>query len=232
MKKDPYIGHALSRIPGVHRARMSDATETREHLRFLQSIGMTCSMIARAAGTSSTTPRNIMNGQAVIAPEIERALLAVTPRPMHHQALVLSFSTIRRMNGLAFQGWSLAKIGTEVGMDHTALHIIRRGQRTGWRQYESISRVYDAWHLLDGGNLRTKRWAAANGFVHPLDWDDIDDWFEQPAAPERLDGQQYRAEEVTFLRDMGLSDEAIAGKLGITLFSLQQWERRYREVAA
>lgn len=230
--RDPNLGHPMSRSGRIYRLEMHDAAASRAHIEHLTAIGMTHSMIARAAGTAQNTIRKITLDQPTVSPTIEAQILRVTPRPMHHQAVVLSFGVIRRLQGLAVQGWSLPMVGAEIGMDNRALHTMMRGRRTYWRVHADVAAVFDAWHLRDGGSPRAKAWAASGGFTHPLDWEDIDNFYESPSAPERMNDAEYRMGEIDHLRGMGLSSERIAERLGMTLRALERWELRHREVAA
>ena len=118
--REPYIGQPVTRVK-INRAIRTPVTPALlTHLEFLVSIGMNNYMIARAAGVSTTTVRNIRIGAASGSTvDVHRALMSVTPRPTKHQASVLSYGAVRR-----------------------------------------------------------------NGFVHPMWWDDIDDFFEVPCEPE------------------------------------------------
>lgn len=233
--REPYIGYIMTRHKPRARKESDrvDSTPVRAHLEYLLSVGMTSSMIARGAGVSKRFVDKTIGGvtKTTLRP-YAAAILTLTPRPNKHQALVMGYPTRRRLEALAVRGWSFPAIATESGISPEYLRYIRTGERVSWNLHCTVADVYDRLHLRDGGNTRAKNWAAREGFAHPFDWDDIEDFHESPTAPEQLDSNQYRAEEVSFFRDLGLSESDVAARLGLTLYGLQQWERRNGEVAA
>lgn len=232
--REPYIGRPVVRIRVDMSQRLPVDDALLDHLDHLVGIGMNPYMIARTAGVTATTVRNLHEGiAAACTTSIRSALIGVTPRPSKHQAHVLSYATVRRLDGLAVMGWSTGMIAEKLDVDRAWFtSVVRRSKLVSWNRHAAVAELYSNLAMRDGGNARTKEWAKRRGFLPPLAWDDVDDFYETPSVPERMDAQQYRLEEVDFLRRMGLSDRDIAAKLGIALFSLQQWERRYREVAA
>lgn len=231
--RDAYIGRPLSRLASPNGGIKIDSADVRSHLESLLAIDMTPNMIARAAGVSGDTVLSIVRQEwSTVRPSVADALMQVTPRPSRHQVLVLSYGARRRVEGLSVMGWSIRRLREESGLGYETLRSTRNSSQIRWRVHETVVELFDRLGHVDGGDIRTKSWAERQGFVHPMLWDDIDEWSAKPAAPKRMNSHEYRMEEIDFLRGMGLSDEGVAGRLGITLFSLQQWERRYRVVAA
>lgn len=183
--REPYIGQPVTRVKIDRAVRTPVTPALLTHLEFLVSIGMNNYMIARAAGVSTTTVRNIRIGAASGSTvDVHRALMSVTPRPTKHQASVLSYGAVRRLEGLAVMGWNTATIGDQMRVDRTRARSIRSRKVITWSSHVAVDEAYRVLSHRDGGNARTKAWATRNGFVHPMWWDDIDDFFEVPCEPE------------------------------------------------
>ena len=230
--REPYIGNPYTRLTPQPTRLNIDSAPMREHIETLRACGMTNLMIARAAGTSESPLGRVLRGQKRVNSDVAAAVLAVTPRPHPQQALVVTFSTRRRIEALYVLGWSTKAIAEEMGVPTNIVWRARVKPRISWGTYRTVCATYERLSVRDGGCAVTKAKAASRGYVHPFDWDDIDAYDELPSTPERLNVHQYRAEELSFLREQGLSESAIAEKLGLSLYGLQQWERRHGEVAA
>lgn len=233
--RQPDIGFPVTRIRVDWSVREPIPADLHRHLDWLIGIGMSRAMIARAAGTTTGTVNRIVNGtQQLCTREVRDALRSVTPRPNKHQAYVLSYAAKRRLEGLAVMGWTTQKLAHEMGMGrHTGrIDAVRRGGPIAWETHVTVADCYDRLSVVDGGNERTKRWAAQHEFVHPMDWVDIDDFDESPSGPPTMTLDEYRATEVAFFESIGYSEAEVAAALGIKLDTLQVWKRRMQVVAA
>ncbi|MDV8022309.1 hypothetical protein [Rhodococcus sp. IEGM 1330] len=193
-------------------------------------------MISRAAGLSQMPAHEVLSDtrQTMLEPAA-RALLAVTPRPNAQQALVLSYGARRRLEGLAVMGWSIREIARRANVQDMTVKRPRSAPRVQWRVHTLIADVYEELSHIRRDNTRTVLWAEANGFVHPMLWDDIDDYYEVPVEPvdskipdeiviQRLaDGRAVdraskaeRAAAVQILTDRGLSSAAIAERMRVS----------------
>ena len=191
------LGYPLSRMYRTSRADLVDATEIREHITRLESVGMSVAMIARAAGITDTQVSFYKAGQATTRRAYAEAVLSVDGRPSKHQAFVLNVGAVRRLRGLAVMGFTLAEVGDCAGVTYQWVSAIRRAP--GPVTWESHERVRVAFEALGsaGSSAKVRRMALRAGWVHPFGWVDIDDPFEvagrvedsglpDPVAVERL----------------------------------------------
>lgn len=178
------LGNPMTRIPVTDRSPLVDALPAVRHIERLLEFGMTQNMIARAAGISNQFVRDLRVGKRSRCRSIYAdAILATDTRPSKHQSLVLNVGGRRRIEALQAVGWSGRAIAHEIANGNYCL--VRRWRadpHISWESFVRIADVYERWSHLDGGNVRVKRWAASNGFIAPLMWDDIDDYFEVPGS--------------------------------------------------
>lgn len=180
--REPYIGNPQSRIPTTRRNDMVATGPVREHIRALQSIGMTPTMIERSAGLSTSAIPRLLERQLMVRRVVADAVLAVDGRPTHQQAIVLNIGCRRRLEGLSVIGYSCDAIGKAIGTDRGRIYNLRTQARVSWLQHRAVAEAFDRLGP-DGGSNRARRYAARQGWVHPLLWEDIDDPFEVPAVP-------------------------------------------------
>ena len=102
-----------------------------------------------------------------------------TRRRQGRDVWIPSTGTMRRLQALAVIGWSTAEIAARMGSHYRPLQKIRAGERE-CVHISTARRVYDVFEELcmrvrDDRAARIVRFrAAANGWVPPLAWDDID----------------------------------------------------------
>ncbi|AUS34635.1 hypothetical protein C1M55_28310 [Rhodococcus qingshengii] len=185
------VGRPLTRLTLTGELNdLVDPGPVVEHIHRLLGVGMTQCMIARAAGVTERTLGNTLGDRWVQTRRgVADAILKVDGKPHKQQAHVLSTGTRRRLEGLAVLGWSLRRIADELGCDRANLAKMRKRQSVTFEMHEAVKAVFDRLGP-DGGCTRTKLWAASNGFVHPLLWDDIDDPFAEPLKLGRDTGPQ------------------------------------------
>ncbi|NIL77667.1 hypothetical protein [Rhodococcus sp. B10] len=240
--RGPYIGQPVTRIPQMPKTAKVPAEVVMPHLQHLLSIGMTPCMIARAAGVSAGPLYKILAGQTVALKPTVDALLAVSPRPHPQQANVLAYAARRRLEGLAVMGWPGRAISAQSGLNLPSLHRVHAGSVLSLRTHVAVLDVFDRISHIRRGDIRTTKWAQRRGFVHPMLWDDIDDFYEVPAAPddsgipdpvvvERLvDGRRVdatraeRREAWRLLSVQGLPANEIAGRLSISKRTVERYK--------
>lgn len=247
--RTPYIGRPLTRIPVTDRSQMVPTGPIVEHVSRLLEVGMTQSMIVRAAGVSRMAVVRIMSGeQKETRKVIADALLSVDGRPSKHQALVLSVGCHRRIGGLFALGYPTAEISAALGVDTSWTLKLLRQRFVTWETHLQVVGVYESFGI-NGGNVKARQFAARRGFIHPMQWDDIDDPFEVPTARadsgepdmvvvDRLAAGQSVASTPTerwaafeLLRRRGLTDLAIARRIGVEPRTVQRYSQRARQVA-
>ena len=235
-QREPYIGRPRTRCRPMPKAQKVDPEQAREHINHLAELGMTWCMIARGAGLSERPILDIVRRRpSHILAQTERMILAVSPRPNPQQALVLSYGARRRIEGLSIMGWSLRELAAHANVQYGTIQRPRVATKIQWRVHGLIADLYDEVSHIRHDNPRTLAWAQTNGFVHPMLWDDIDDYYEVPTEPkdsktpdevvvQRLaDGfaveratQVERAAAVQILTRRGLSSTEIAYRLSVS----------------
>lgn len=232
MTPDPYIGRPLGRLAAPCAGSMVPAETSRAHLARLTANGMSYNMIARAAGITGDTVASILDAEyPTVRPSIETAVLSVTERPHSQQVLVLSYGARRRIEGLSVMGWSYRRMSAMTGLGFQTLRHARSRPQIRWRVHNTIADFYSAHSLQEGGDNRSKLWAQRMGFVHPMMWDDVDDFHEIPMVPKTNRRAAFWAEYEHF-RGFGWDDRRISEALGMQLDAFQARVRRNQGVAA
>ncbi|MBF6326469.1 hypothetical protein IU451_28635 [Nocardia cyriacigeorgica] len=146
---------------------------------------MTDQMIARAAGTSIQPVGRIRRQMTTrVQTRVAEAILGVDLHAHRQQALVLNVGCRRRIEALHVMGHSGTVIGKHVDVKRATVSRWRMADRVYLETFDLIRGVYDKLWDVDGGCVRTKNWAADNGWTPPMGWTDIDDPYEQPAVVE------------------------------------------------
>ena len=159
------------------------------HLEALRAAGMTYARIAKLAGISPRTvqvlaARSAPSAQPVLLTSVARCLLAVSPQhgPSGTRH-VSSASTVRRLQALVVQGYTLAHLGRLLGLSRGALDAAMRHDMIRLSRAVEIRRLYQrlafAAPTYRGGNAagaatRASAVANRNGWRGPLDWEDIE----------------------------------------------------------
>lgn len=200
---------------------LRDAGPVLQRLHACRDAGMTITAIAAAVGVSTSTVHRVLNEPGVrVRESVAQKLLSVHPsRP------VTVVGLIRRVQALAALGWTTTQIAEAADVHPDTVQAFRRGDRT--EIHGNAHRLVDAYARLSMRTPpRTNKWEKAivtrarreaqrNGWPPPLAWDD--DLIDDPAA--QPDGAGYRPgtaiERVAELQEMGLTNEAIAARLGV-----------------
>jgi hypothetical protein len=129
-------------------------------------------------GTSSSSNRPAQSVRAVNAEK----LLAV-PLDPDLNAWLDPRGLRRRLQALAVQGWSFAKLGERLGITCEGVNQMLRSIRVMQSSHARVVALFDElWDQVPPLEsrydrmvyARTRRWAARKGWVGPLSWDDID----------------------------------------------------------
>lgn len=155
----------------------------------------------------------------------------VADGPDRGPAPVPAPGTARRLQALAYNGFSIADLAAELGVPYRVVRRLQCGCPAEVPAYlaASVSALYDAvWHLK-GRSPRTAEDARRHGWCPPLAWDDspgdpyfIDDPAASPAPDWQPNMQRRRltpdeqAAEVAELVRWGLSFNQAALRLGIS----------------
>jgi hypothetical protein len=179
----------------------TDAEPVRQHVRAAKAAGIGWRRVAELAGVPRSTVKQLLYGKPgrpptrQIRPAVAERLLAVHfgPWALADGALVAATGVRRRIQALAWLGWSLSeqarRIGWSVGNYATLLErpqVTRATADKVCALYEQLSMIPAA----DGYSAtRSRNLAAARGWLPPLAWDD--DNIDEPKARPR--GQASRA---------------------------------------
>lgn len=178
------------------------------HIFALSRFGYSQERIARVAGINARTVYKIANGhQERIEPRVHAAILSIRPSLDHLEpgALISAEPSLRRVQALARIGWSVTAIAAEMGLTRGALSQRVHAPSTTVASHRQLAEVYERlWNsrpaditATDAAMVtRTKRYAAAAGWVPPLGWDDIDT-DPAPPVPEDIDSVDEVAIEST-----------------------------------
>lgn len=117
----------LSRVKqGIEQpvVKYVDATEAREHLRWLQSFGVGSRVVAERTGLGRTAVLEIRAGitQRVMV-DTEAKILGLYRDTRHRAMIVDAGITWKRIGWLQKQGWSKARIARELGCRTNALQL-------------------------------------------------------------------------------------------------------------
>ena len=134
----------------------------------------------------------------------------------------------RRLRALCAIGWSQAELGRRTGLPAcTVSHLVRGDiERTSRRNAVLVHDLFDRLCMTPGPSEWQRRRAQVLGWALPLAWDD--DTIDNPNATPDL-GERATVtwvERYQELRDLGLSQDEIARRMGIERESLlRQLER-------
>lgn len=147
-----------------------DLAAVRAHINDLIDADWTPRAIARAAGTSDRTIRDIRSGQQRrITTANADKILAIAPR--QRVGYIPAAGVQRRLRALAVQGHGLRTIEAATGIHHSTLSAMRQGD-TRWvqpRLARAITAAYDRLrdHTPATGNVRKIQLAAHRNGWHP-----------------------------------------------------------------
>jgi len=164
--------------------------------------------VAALAGVSNGCLIRLLYGRdgelsQKVKPDTAAKLLAVQASldDLSDRALVDAGPTRRRAQALAAIGWSLSEQARRVGCQHkhyspllTAPTVTARMARAVRDMYEELSMVPAP---AGGSATRTRRMAAARGWLPPLEWNDID---AAEPAPNTVDDPGDVVDEVAVER--------------------------------
>ena len=148
---------------------------------------MTVTEIETATGISDSQISNVLkNGPTANTLRRTRAKYEAIDVAAILDAHLSHIGTVRRVQALHAIGYTTGQLARETGMCSDALVTLR--ERAKWSSATTRRKVADAYERLhmkpqrrrDKYAARFYNLAAANGWLPPLMWDDIDDENEQP----------------------------------------------------
>jgi hypothetical protein len=215
-----------------------DAEPVRQHVLELIEFGIGYKRIAMLAGVGITGVRSLVWGRQDPGPrygeipkrvgrEKAEKILAVQPTIEHLGARrsVPGIGTHRRVQALVARGWSVTRIGRELGWEPGNFHAMMRREHVGAATHREVAALYDRlWNVEPPqeewrdkiAHTRSLGFAKRRGWLPPLAWDDID----TDPEPERDVVKQGRAtaeeilDDVEFLLEGGEAPAQIATIIG------------------
>jgi len=153
---------------------------------------------------------------------------------------VSTLGTRRRIESLAWLGWSRTAIAERAGMQATNLARLIYGDTMTAALAARFAALYDELSMTfpTGGAqaiANTRNQARARGAVSPLAWDDIDDPDEQPDTGWKPVHARPAAEllaEFEHLTGLGVSAHHAARQLGVSVEAVEKAMERTKESAA
>lgn len=235
----------LCRVHGEAQLRwqaggFTDAGPVRRHMLALLDAGLSVRAVRCVTGVDHRCLARLVVGspetgtwpQGRIPAAAARRILEI-PIPVATSAAapaeVPAVGSIRRLRALVSIGYDAQELLQELGL----------GERAGWALLAGITRVVEAGtarriaaafeeRQMRAGSCEVCRGEAArHGWAPPLAWDEHS--IDNPAAePDRGQRRQVFFDELyAELREMGLHQEAIAARMGITIDSLNRQLLRY-----
>lgn len=120
--------------------RLVDATEAREHLRWLRSFGVGLRTVSALTGLGRSALQEIRDGVSRrVKPDTERKIVNIYRDTRHQAMLVDATRTWQRIDWLQEQGWAKARIARELGFRTPALQINRT--RVTWRTEQRVEQL-------------------------------------------------------------------------------------------
>jgi hypothetical protein len=235
---------------------MVDAAPIREHINMLRAEGFGQDRIAALSGIGRNVIRHILYGTGTEGPARRiraynaAALLAVLPDPKD-RLLRDPRGTVRRLQALAVQGWSFARLGRMLGMTGEAIHAYVDSIAVTTETHERVAALFEElWNTEPPRATKSDRisyaktvgWARKEGWVGALAWDDIDADDAPAAQPRNMRVAAGQRElMVRELHAQVLSDGRIAAEVGVntrTVLRIRQrlglpaWTKEQQEAAA
>lgn len=161
---------------GRHQPRLASTTEARAHMLKLRALGMPAHVVASQAGVSRGVAQRIAAGTQTTANRTTVVrILAVQPAPTL-ATKVSSIGAQRRLQALAYMGWTNEQIEDRMGAGVTMTSWILRHDRITQELHQRVCAVYDdLWDQTPPDSYGSRRAAArarSRGWVGPLAWDD------------------------------------------------------------
>lgn len=186
-----------------------DVVPVREHMMMLAEYGLGYKRVAGLAGVGITAARTIIWGRQEPGPrhgelqkrvkrETAEKILAVKPdiSALAGGAIIPARGVHRRMQALCTRGWSVSRVGAEIGMTPANMWKVMERDTVTVHTHRAVAAVFDKWwNVTPPQETRWQRtaysravnFAKARRWLAPLAWDDIDN-DPEPPMPEQLDG--------------------------------------------
>jgi hypothetical protein len=246
MARPEYMRHRDRMIAYGRWQPWVPAAPAREHVRYLSTRGVGWEQAAALAGVSRGTVSKLLYGTKGspptrrIRPETEAAILAVRPAldVVDDRTIVDATGTRRRLQGLAWQGWSMARLSARLGPRCHLSSVLSRDVRVRASTARAVQGLCrELCGQLPPEGTRAERAAAARtrnharemGWVPLAAWDAIDDPDAQPVPGWQRSGRGVGPQDAVELDGYGVHPEMIAVRLGVTPETVRRCLQRARQ---
>lgn len=169
-----------------------DATAAREHIQELRRAGVGVDQIAKLVDTTSTHVREIEQTArrshdrppiTQIRADLAERILAITEAARSPYSQIGATGTRRRLQALVAVGWPLPELAARLGRKTSRLLRLLTGATVKVHTAEQVSNLYDQlWDTAPTRDTEAQQrafeqarvFAAEQGWLPPLAWDDID----------------------------------------------------------
>lgn len=229
-------------------SKFVDAQPVRDHVNELRAAGIGWKRVAELSGVGNTAISQLVYGRKGSkndprkGEELKRVLRSKADKIMAVQAedvlestggLVPAIGVHRRIQALAYMGWSLAKIGRLIGVQRANMNSLLLRKTVTVGMFKRVDKVYrELWDKRPAHDLwrekiayeRTVRMARDRHWKSALAWDDIDSDVRpvKPGDEFSVDAAEERRVEVARLHACRMSDRQIAETLGVTDRTVQR----------
>lgn len=228
-----------------------DAEPVRQHVKALLAAGVGARRVCVLAGVSRSILQSLMRGKTrdgrreppshrVSRRTAERILAVPIPDVPHGLvaggARVPAVGTVRRLQALVAFGYTRTYLGQRIGWSVANMPRLLdpATEQVNADTARKVAELFAELQMAPGPSVRARNDGRRRGWAPPFAWDEdkIDDPNAEPdlGRPERLSFPERYAE----MRDLGLGDEQIASRLGITPASLERqlWRHGLRQAAS
>lgn len=163
--------------------QLIDSAPTIKHVLWLREQGLKRDQIAMAASVGTATiGRLCYYKPAKVHKDTAARILAVKPTSTPLSGMHDSIPTTRKIQALVAIGWPKPTIAAMVGVTQATINSIAKGKRkTTWHPVAvKVDEVFRQLRMTAGPSDAARQAAAANRWLPPLAWDDIDDVKEKP----------------------------------------------------
>lgn len=208
-------------------AGLVDSGPTIAHLEKLRAAGWTFTQIQEASGVAHTVSAVLLRERyGRVRKATADAILDVPVMRRASCRGVDSAGTRRRVQALAWMGWTTAEVAARAGATPNSLTtLILSNRRVSFALAQRVADVYDQLSHVQGPSTGAAAKARQFGHAPPAAWDE--DTIDDPAAKPDLGDESARtaaelAEEARFLLGFGMSRPAVAKQLKISEAWLRQ----------
>lgn len=213
------------------------ADDTRTRILALMAAGVGISRIAELAGVTHRAIDFLTREDQRLVKRTTRAAILAIPVPvcpfgpqMAAGARIDATGSRRRVLALSAVGWSQQHLSVRLGLHPGRLSKVATGavKKVTVSRAREIDALYRELQEVPGPSNVARRIATQRGWPPPVAWDDTE--IDDPAATAHIRGGQvvwidlYR----DYL-DLGLSNDQIAERMGVTTESVEARLKRLRK---